>query len=105
MESDAEWCITWDLNGTSQYLVNRGYSRVALQFPDDLLDDATTVAAALQGQCAASGHLILPFVLADTSYHSLGVDEVAAAHADAHCVVHLFPPSARERQLLASGFP
>lgn len=27
------------------------------------------------------------FVLADTTYNSLGVDEVAAQHASAHCVV------------------
>ena len=27
--------------------------------------------------------------MADTSYNSLGVDEVAAQHANAHCVVRL----------------
>jgi len=29
------------------------------------------------------------FVLADTSYNSSGVDEVAAEHADADCVVRV----------------
>ena len=33
------------------------------------------------------------FVLADTSYNSSGVDEVAAEHADADCVVRLVSSS------------
>ena len=31
--------------------------------------------------------LLQVMVMADTSYHPLGVDEVAAQHADAQCVV------------------
>jgi len=81
------WEAEWDVPGTTRYLAGRGFARAALQFPDELLAEAARVAAALQRACAGLGHTVQPFVLADTSYHSLGVDEVAAAHADAQCVV------------------
>ncbi len=81
------WEKQWDVPGTARYLASRGFARAALQFPDELLAEAARVAAALQRACAGLGHTVQPFVLADTSYHSLGVDEVAAAHADAQCVV------------------
>ena len=86
MSIDA-WEVEWDIAGTARYLAGRGFSKAALQFPDELLPEAARVAAALQRACAALGHVAQAVVLADTSYHSVGVDEVAAAHADAHCVV------------------
>ncbi len=79
--------VQWDITGTSRYLAGRGFTKAALQFPDELLQEAARVAAALERACAALGHAAHAVVLADTSYHSVGVDEVAAAHADAHCVV------------------
>ena len=84
---DEAWQAEWDIPGTARYLADRGFARAALQFPDELLAEAASVAAALQRACAALGHAVQLFVLADTSYHSLGVDEVVAAHADAECVV------------------
>ncbi|KAK9821112.1 hypothetical protein WJX81_007441 [Elliptochloris bilobata] len=63
--SDA-WRGDWDLDGCVRYIKERGYSRVTLQFPDELQ----------------------AYVLADTTYQSTGVDEVAALHVDAHCVIH-----------------
>ena len=84
--SDA-WQAEWDIPGTARYLADRGFAKAALQFPDELLAEAASVASALRQACAALGHAVQPFVLADTSYNSLGVDEVAAAHADAQCVV------------------
>ncbi len=41
------------------------------------------------------------FVLADTSYNSSGVDEVAAEHADADCVVQFVPGRCGQLWLLS----
>lgn len=57
--------------------------QVALQFPDMLLPDAAEVAAHIEM------HTNTPtFVMADTSYGSCCVDEVAAQHADADAIIH-----------------
>ena len=107
----------WDIGGTASYIVSRNFTVVALQFPDELLQEASEVSRTLQDACAAagvpvqvtqcgeepSGSMIVPptcriaaysampqaFVMADTTYNSLGVDEVAAQHASAQCVVRL----------------
>ncbi|KAJ2147003.1 Diphthamide biosynthesis protein 2 [Coemansia sp. RSA 678] len=54
-----------------------------LQFPDELLADSTLVSAALQERTEA--HV---FILADMSYSSCCVDEVAAEHYAADVLVH-----------------
>lgn len=77
----------WDIEATAQFL-SRGYSRAALQFPDEYLVSCKAVASALHDTCERLGHKVQVFILADTSYNSSGVDEVAAQHADADCVVH-----------------
>ncbi|KAK9814668.1 hypothetical protein WJX72_009496 [[Myrmecia] bisecta] len=82
------WREQWDLDGTLEYILSRGYQRITLQFPDELLEHATVVAAELQTACAQRWQLVQVYVLADTSYNSLSVDEVAAQHAAADCVVH-----------------
>ena len=64
----------------------RQYKRIALQFPDDLLQDAGAVVKALQQRCEAQDLQL--FVLGDTSYGACCVDEVAAEHVDADCIVH-----------------
>lgn len=87
---------------------------VALQFPDSMLRDAPRVVRLLQDEFAALGRrpveeTMLPnqkeetsenaptaetleteriYILADTSYSSCCVDEIAAEHADADIVVH-----------------
>ena len=58
---------------------------VALQFPDELLGDAGAVSRALQG--LAGSHVDI-YILADTTYNSLSVDEVASQHVHASCIVH-----------------
>lgn len=95
-----------------------GFRRVALQFPDELLCDASNVVWDMQdklrqarsnkdnaksdngavgshapkgesGQGAASAVTSAElFVLADTSYGNCCVDEVAAEHVDADLVIH-----------------
>lgn len=55
------------------------------QFPDELLKDSTRVAKALKNELGKGVRL---FVMADTAYGSCCVDEIAASHVDAECVVH-----------------
>ena len=43
-ENRDDWC----LDETVSYVLERGYTRVTLQFPDEMLPDAPAVAAALQ---------------------------------------------------------
>ncbi|XP_068702450.1 2-(3-amino-3-carboxypropyl)histidine synthase subunit 2-like [Montipora foliosa] len=65
-------------------VINRGsFQKIALQFPDILLVDSSTVAAVLEKD---TGKKV--FVLADTSYGSCCVDEVAAQHVDADLIIH-----------------
>ena len=53
---DSTWRCFWDLPATAAFILSQGYVRVALQFPDELLIDASEVAGALQQELAASGH-------------------------------------------------
>ncbi|GAA6004374.1 2-(3-amino-3-carboxypropyl)histidine synthase [Rhodotorula paludigena] len=62
-----------------------GYQRIALQFADEQLHDAVQVYRALRAGLPADKEL---YVLADTTYGSCCVDEVAAQHVDADFVVH-----------------
>ena len=48
----------WDIDATAEYIVSRAYQIVTLQFPDNLLKDATAVAGALSTQCRARGQEI-----------------------------------------------
>ncbi|GAQ80395.1 diphthamide synthesis DPH2 family protein [Klebsormidium nitens] len=160
----AEWWVPQaELLEIASFILRRGFSRVALQFPDELLAASPDVAAAITSACNSpttsnrpftppanytnppsqpppnpalnpastqqstpappkpplnqdstpSDHApshseqgptqngaeqnkivteskgpVRVFVLADTTYGSCCVDEVAAAHADAQCVVH-----------------
>ena len=58
--------------------------QIALQFPDELLCWSVSVLASLQQACPDIHFLIL----ADTSYGSCCVDEVAALHAQVDFIVH-----------------
>lgn len=60
------------------------YDRVALQFPDELLQDAPQVCWEMETRLKQS----LVFVLGDTTYASCCPDQVAAAHLQADCLVH-----------------
>ncbi|KAG1680338.1 hypothetical protein FOA52_015428 [Chlamydomonas sp. UWO 241] len=80
----------WDIVPTLEFIRGRGFASAALQFPDELLGAATNVAAALQGRLGPACKL---YVLADTAYNPLAVDEVAAQHANAQCVIHYGPAS------------
>lgn len=64
--------------------------RVALQFPDEALVDAVPVLRELERELHALVGDAAPrlYILADTSYGSCCVDEVAAQHVAADAVVH-----------------
>ncbi|KAI9501754.1 putative diphthamide synthesis protein-domain-containing protein, partial [Coemansia spiralis] len=74
----------YEIQHTVDMIRSGGYTRVALQFPDELLADSSLVSTLLQNS--------LPDVclctLADTSLGSCCVDEVAASHNGADLIVH-----------------
>ena len=55
---DEDWAQKWDIAGAAAYIAGRGYTTVALQFPDELLNEAAAVSTALQEACAAAGQEI-----------------------------------------------
>ncbi|KAL3143282.1 hypothetical protein ABBQ38_002125 [Trebouxia sp. C0009 RCD-2024] len=83
-----DWLKHWDVLGTVAWIESQHFEKVTLQFPDELLAESTLVAAAVQIECASRSISAQVSVLADTSYNSLSVDEVAAQHAQADCVIH-----------------
>ncbi|RPA81476.1 diphthamide biosynthesis protein [Ascobolus immersus RN42] len=90
--SNEELNEIYEIPSTLEKLLKGGYKRVALQFPDDLLTDSEFVFESIQkglneGKKEGDEEK-KAFILADTSYGSCCVDEVAAEHADADVVVH-----------------
>ena len=68
-----------------------GWNRVAVQVPDARLAEAPALCAALVALVARGpgGRRVRAFVLADSAYSPCCVDEVAAQHLGADCVVHV----------------
>lgn len=75
----------YEILRVAHFIHSYNFTRVALQFPDELLKDSTMVVKALRLELDASVKL---YVLADTTYGSCCVDEVGAAHVNAECVIH-----------------
>ncbi|KAF9171445.1 Diphthamide biosynthesis protein 2 [Mortierella sp. AD011] len=73
----------YEIDRTVKVIKERGYKRIALQFPDDLLPDSGLVAQLIREQTGSS-----VYILADTSYGSCCVDEVAAQHISADAIIH-----------------
>ncbi|XP_009858554.4 2-(3-amino-3-carboxypropyl)histidine synthase subunit 2 [Ciona intestinalis] len=73
----------YDVNQCVQFIKDNGVTNVALQFPDEMLNDAVAVTEYLQLQTDANIYL-----LADTSYGNYDVDEVAAQHVQADLIIH-----------------
>ncbi|KAK9141253.1 hypothetical protein Scep_010934 [Stephania cephalantha] len=76
----------YEIDRTAQFILNGHFTRVALQFPDELLRDSTRVVRALRDEL--DDIEIGLFVMADTTFGSCCVDEVGASHVGADCVVH-----------------
>lgn len=68
---------------TCEFISQHHFQKVALQFPDNLLVDSVGVAAEIEKNTKAK-----VYVLGDTSYGSCCVDEVAAEHVGADCIIH-----------------
>ncbi|XP_050213379.1 uncharacterized protein LOC126664845 [Mercurialis annua] len=89
----------YDVNLTADFIHTRNFTRVALQFPDELLKDSVRVVNAIKSKLNSlnvgeanggerNNQTVRLFVMADTTYGSCCVDEVGASHADADCVIH-----------------
>uniref|UniRef100_A0A665WRM6 2-(3-amino-3-carboxypropyl)histidine synthase subunit 2 n=1 Tax=Echeneis naucrates TaxID=173247 RepID=A0A665WRM6_ECHNA len=73
----------YHIRKTCNFINQHNFKKVALQFPDELLVDSVGIAAEIEKHSNAK-----PFILGDTSYGSCCVDEVAAEHVGAECIVH-----------------
>ncbi|XP_057680482.1 2-(3-amino-3-carboxypropyl)histidine synthase subunit 2 [Corythoichthys intestinalis] len=73
----------YQIQKTCDFVRQNDFRKVALQFPDELLHDSTAIAAEIERITQAK-----LFILGDTSYGSCCVDEVAAEHVGADCLVH-----------------
>ncbi|CCA66417.1 related to DPH2-diphtheria toxin resistance protein [Serendipita indica DSM 11827] len=79
----------YEIHETALQIQHHGFRRIAMQFPDEMLRDSVAVYLALGTQLKQLRHEEAQlFVLADTSYGSCCVDEVAAQHVNADVVVH-----------------
>ncbi|KAL8787800.1 MAG: hypothetical protein Q9213_001987 [Squamulea squamosa] len=114
--SSAEIQSRYEIERTAAEINHGGWTRIALQFPDNMLPDAPAVFESLSQQLAVkqkppknasislkkgspyamddldnTTNNSMPqklFILADTSYGACCVDEIAAEHVDADLVVH-----------------
>ncbi|KAI8995264.1 diphthamide biosynthesis protein [Trametes punicea] len=83
--SPEEFEDMFDIQRTAEEIEKGDYKRIALQLPDELLPHSVPIFRALKSRIAVTREL---YVLADTSYGSCCVDEVAAQHVDADALVH-----------------
>ncbi|KZV43635.1 diphthamide biosynthesis protein 2 [Dorcoceras hygrometricum] len=77
--------FNYEIPRVANFIRSNNFTRVALQFPDELLKDSTLAVKALRQVLDSSVKL---YVMADTTYGSCCVDEVGATHANAECVIH-----------------
>ncbi|KAL9979820.1 hypothetical protein ACROYT_G017537 [Oculina patagonica] len=73
----------YEISRCVDVIKSRGFHKIALQFPDSLLVDSAAVASLIEKNTEKK-----VFVLADTSYGSCCVDEVAAEHVQADLIIH-----------------
>ncbi|VVB06271.1 unnamed protein product [Arabis nemorensis] len=89
----------YEINRTAEFIISKTFTRIALQFPDELLKDSTKVVSALKSKTrllmkernserGEDDREVRFFVMADTTYGSCCIDEVGALHIDSQCVVH-----------------
>ncbi|KAJ3671511.1 hypothetical protein LUZ60_007590 [Juncus effusus] len=75
----------YEISRTVDFIQTRNYTKIVLQFPDELLKDSARVSKALKRELGKGVRL---YVMADTAYNSCCVDEVGASYVAAECVVH-----------------
>ena len=74
----------FDIDKSIKWILDNQFKRIALQFPDEHLNNSIKVISKLKislSECTF-------FILADTSYGSCCVDTVAAEHYDADAIIH-----------------
>ncbi|PHH61699.1 hypothetical protein CDD81_8044 [Ophiocordyceps australis] len=92
--SDEQVNKTYEIERTVAQILQGRWTRIALQFPDEMLVDAPHVAQNMRRELLVSLDDAQEdkepriHILADTSYSACCVDEVAAEHVDAEVVVH-----------------
>ncbi|ORX82814.1 diphthamide biosynthesis protein [Anaeromyces robustus] len=81
---------TFDIENTSNIIIKEKYKRVSLQFPDELLFLSSSIVELLKKKINENveENDIHLYVLADTSYGSCCVDEVAAEHVNSDLIIH-----------------
>eukprot|EP00252_Welwitschia_mirabilis_P006396 TRINITY_DN17278_c0_g1_i2.p1 TRINITY_DN17278_c0_g1~~TRINITY_DN17278_c0_g1_i2.p1 ORF type:complete len:505 (+),score=95.50 TRINITY_DN17278_c0_g1_i2:170-1684(+) len=101
MQTNIEFDDRYDISATAAFIHRRGFCRVALQFPDELLHVSVKVVKALRKELdllkidpnskterVERDDAVKLYIMADTTYSSCCVDEVAAEHVNAECVIH-----------------
>lgn len=108
LHSDELIHVAYEIDRTAAEIREGGWKTVALQFPDDMLPEAPRVFDALSTRLRprasspsdmtenSNGQSIISrkksevklYILADTSYGSCCIDELAAEHVQADVVVH-----------------
>ncbi|KAK9899095.1 diphthamide biosynthesis protein [Cystobasidium minutum MCA 4210] len=83
--SEAPLEEVYEVERTVNEILRGGWTKICLQFPDELLHDSVPVFQAIRANLPDNVEL---YVMADTTYGSCCVDEVAAQHVDADFVVH-----------------
>ncbi|CAI4230882.1 unnamed protein product [Auanema sp. JU1783] len=73
----------FEIDETIEWIKRQSLTRLALQFPDSFLPYSALVSNLLEEATE-----VKTFILADTSYKSCCVDQVAAAHANCDSIVH-----------------
>ncbi|KAG8890206.1 Diphthamide biosynthesis protein 2 [Tulasnella sp. 332] len=85
LDNDTPIGTAYETEWTASQIISGSYHRVALQFPDELLHVSVPIYRDLRARLPVTVEL---YVLADTTYGSCCVDEVAAQHVDSDAVVH-----------------
>jgi diphthamide biosynthesis protein 2 len=79
-----QWNHQYELKKILNWVTSNGFKKVALQFPDALLPHSIQVSQWLSNHSSD----VQFFVLADTTFGSCCVDEIAAEHALCESLVH-----------------
>lgn len=85
----------FEIDRCVDFVKSNNFNKVALQFPDDLLVHVKTICETLEEMLARK-----VFVLGDTTYGSCCVDEVAAQHISADCIIHFGPACLSRNQTM-----
>ncbi|KXS17540.1 diphthamide biosynthesis protein [Gonapodya prolifera JEL478] len=85
LQSDDSFDQFFELSRTVDVVSTLNASKIALQFPDELLAHAPRLVERLKARFPTTASC---FILADSTYGSCCVDEVAAKHVDSDLIVH-----------------